>query len=205
MIRACQALNGGTRETGERSATARSVTRRPLWLDRDRCLTRHFETEEGNNGVGIDCSVPHAPPTGVRHVDAYRVTCAASPRRKFSSDTIPSTGKRGRSRERVIHRLPRRRPPPVQGRYCWRSSSSLLPLLSRSWHLVWVSHFHDSTRSFEASGRSRRTRLFDWHELLGCRPTFGLVCSWTGISGMPCAVRRGVRLIGWNLCAPQPD
>jgi len=37
---------------------------------------------------------PPAPPSGERHADAYRVTRAASPHRKFFSDTLPSTGKR---------------------------------------------------------------------------------------------------------------
>ena len=36
---------------------------------------------------------PPAPPSGERHADAYRVTRAASPHRKFFSDTLPSMGK----------------------------------------------------------------------------------------------------------------
>ena len=43
--------------------------------------------------MGIDCSISPAPPSGERHADAYRVTRAVSPHRKFFSDTLLSTGK----------------------------------------------------------------------------------------------------------------
>ena len=121
----------------------------------------------------------------------------------IKSRTMPE--RQGHSKDLVGRRLPRHRPPTRPGEMLLEEF--VKPLAITQSELA--SRLGISFPRLNEIIRGKRTITSDTAlrlaRVLGMSQTFGLGYSWIGIFGMLCAVRKRLRSIDSNRCAPRPN